>query len=96
MSPITYAIATMDKPNAIAIPKLPSTVPAIAALPHPNKTRTIVPINSLTYLFINSPTFIFIVCYIFIFSLFSPIQHMPTLKLLWQKHNEILLSVLIH
>ena len=53
MSPITYAIATIDNPNAIAIPRFPKTEPAIAALPHPNNTRTIVPINSAIYLFIS-------------------------------------------
>ena len=41
----------MDKPNAIAIPKVPKASPAMAALPHPNRTRTIVPINSEIYLY---------------------------------------------
>jgi hypothetical protein len=45
----------MDKPKAIAIPRLPNIVPAMAALPQPKRTRTIVPINSEIYLFIKFP-----------------------------------------
>ena len=72
MSPITYAIATIDKPNARAIPSVPSTEPAIAALPQPNKTRTIVPINSDIYLFIKIPQFIFLIHLIKIFLFSKP------------------------
>lgn len=52
-------MATTDSPKAMATPRVPTPVvtapgisPAKTALPHPIKTRTIVPIISDTYLFI--------------------------------------------
>ncbi len=57
--PIAYAMATTDSPKAMATPRVPTPVvtapgisPAKTALPHPIKTRIIVPIISDTYLFI--------------------------------------------
>lgn len=48
------AIATIERPKAIAIPNVPRTEPAIAALPHPKRTKTAVPINSAIYFLMES------------------------------------------
>ncbi len=47
--PITNAMATIDRPNAMAMPRLPRTLPAMAALPQPKNVRTNVPNASAMY-----------------------------------------------
>ena len=44
-------MATMDSPNAIAMPRVPNVAPATAALPHPNSVSTNVPNASAPYFF---------------------------------------------
>ena len=47
--PMTNAIATMERPNAMAMPSVPSVAPATAALPQPNSVSTNVPNASAAY-----------------------------------------------
>ena len=51
--PMTNAIATMDRPNASAMPTGPSAAPPIAALPQPNRVSTKVPSVSAAYFLID-------------------------------------------
>lgn len=62
MSPITYAIAIIDRPNAsaiVSVPTVPSIpiAPATDAVPQPNKTSTAVPNSSQKYFFIGFTSF---------------------------------------
>src|SRR5687767_11811930 len=44
--PIAYAIASSDNPKANATPRLPTSAPAITAVPTPPNTSTNVPMHS--------------------------------------------------
>jgi hypothetical protein len=46
---MAYTIASTDKPKANDTPRKPIYLPAITALPHPNRTNANVPINSAIY-----------------------------------------------
>ena len=60
MLPMVYAMATTERPNANATPKVPVPAPTVwaippenTALPHPMSTRIMVPIISAKYFFIG-------------------------------------------
>ena len=48
-SPMTKAMAMIDRPKAKAMPRLPSAAPATAALPQPKNVRVKVPSASAAY-----------------------------------------------
>ena len=50
---MTNAMAMIDRPNAMAMPSVPSVAPATAALPQPNSVSTNVPNASAAYFFIG-------------------------------------------
>ena len=56
--PTTNAMAMMDRPNANAMPSVPSVAPAMAALLQPNSVRTNVPSASAPYFFIEDASIV--------------------------------------